>query len=64
MKTFAITEKDLYSLLKHAFIAGEYYQQDWSAEQIGEVEEITEPDFEEYFEQLDLKDFEVQNDTN
>ena len=57
-KTYTIREQDLYSLLQFAFIAGEHYQQDWSAEQIGEIEEITEPDFGGYFEQLDLKEFE------
>ena len=55
MKKYTLTEQELYDLLKFSFIAGENYQQNWALEQTGEIEEITEPNFDEYYKQLDLK---------
>ena len=60
MKKYTITEQDLYSLFKFTFVAGEHYEKDWALKQIGEVEEITEPDFDEWFKLIEvgLKEFE------
>jgi hypothetical protein len=39
-------------LLLNTFRQGMRYQEDWHNEQIGEVEEIIEPDFNEYYKNI------------
>ena len=46
MKNIIISELELKALLRNAFIQGERYQEDWALEQVGEVDEVTEQDFE------------------
>lgn len=58
MKTYNLTEQQLFDLLRNSFVAGEFFAEDIQAFEWEEVVEVTEPDFEEYFEQLDLKEFE------
>lgn len=52
MKTITLTEEQLKGLLRTSFIAGIVYQQNWSEEQSGEIEEVTEPDFGEWYKKL------------
>ena len=48
MKTYQLTEQQLFNLLRNSFIAGEYFAEDV---------EVTEKDFDEFFEDLDLTDY-------
>ena len=57
MQNITLSEEELKVLLKNAFIQGEYYQENWSLEQIGEIDEVTEKDFGEWYSDLDLTEF-------
>lgn len=57
MKNIVLTEEQFKSFLRNAFIQGEKYQENWSLEQIGEVDEVTEEDFGEWYSDLDLTEF-------
>lgn len=57
MQNITLSEEELKVLLKNAFIQGEKYQENWSLEQIGEVDEVTEKDFGEWYSDLDLTEF-------
>lgn len=57
MQNITLSEEELKVLLKNAFIQGEKYQENWSLEQIGEVDEVTEEDFGEWYSDLDLTEF-------
>lgn len=59
MKTFKITEEQLFKLLRNSFVAGELFAEDFQDCEIGVVEEVTEPDFDEYYESLDLEDYAI-----
>ena len=61
MQNITLSEEELKVLLKNAFIQGEYYQENWSLEQIGEIDEVTEKDFEEWYSDLDLTEFKNKN---
>ena len=61
--TITLTEEQLKGLLKASFLAGETYQQNWSEEQSGEIEEVTEPDFGEWYKELKLN-FDDSNNPN
>lgn len=52
MKKYTITEKDLFNFFKWSFIAGEQYEKEWYLYQTGELEEIKEPDFDEWFKKV------------
>ena len=54
MKTIILTEERFKSLLRNAFIQGEKYQENWALEQIGEIDEVTEKDFGEWYDDLEL----------
>lgn len=54
MKNIIISELELKALLRNAFIQGERYQEDWALEQIGEIDEVTEKDFGEWYNDLEL----------
>ena len=54
MKNIIISELELKVLLRNAFIQGERYQEDWALEQVGEVDEVTEQDFGEWYDSLEL----------
>ena len=54
MKNIIISELELEALLRNAFIQGERYQEDWALEQVGEVDEVTEQDFGEWYDSLEL----------
>ena len=54
MKNIIISELELKALLRNAFIQGERYQEDWALEQVGEVDEVTEQDFGEWYDSLEL----------
>ena len=54
MKNIIISELELKALLRNAFIQGERYQEDWVLEQVGEVDEVTEQDFGEWYDSLEL----------
>lgn len=54
MKNIIISELELKALLRNAFIQGERYQEDWALEQIGEIDEVTEKDFGEWYDDLEL----------
>lgn len=54
MKNIIISELELEALLRNAFIQGERYQEDWALEQVGEVDEVTEQDFGEWYNSLEL----------
>ena len=58
MEIINIPTEDFKELLRNAFIQGEEYQKQWELEQIGEIEENTEKDFKEWFETLDLNEYE------
>jgi hypothetical protein len=55
VETYTIHSRDLYDFLKWTFVAGEHFQQDWHLNQIGELDEIKEPDFDEWFNKLEQK---------
>ena len=57
MKNIVLTEEQFKSFLRNAFIQGEKYQENWSLEQTGEVDEVTEEDFGEWYSNLDLTEF-------
>ena len=59
MKNIILTEEQFKSFLRNAFIQGERYQEDWALEQVGEVDEVTEQDFGEWYDSLNL--FSLQN---
>ena len=59
MKKYTFTEEELKELLLYSFRQGEAYTENWSLEQQGEIEEITELDFEEWYEILNLKENEL-----
>ena len=46
MKTYQLTEQQLFNLLRNSFVAGAYF-----------AEDVTEKDFDEFFEDLDLTDY-------
>ena len=54
MKNIIISELELKALLRNAFIQGENYQENWALEQVGEVDEVTEQDFGEWYDSLEL----------
>ena len=54
MKNIIISELELKALLRNAFIQGEKYQENWALEQVGEVDEVTEQDFGEWYNSLEL----------
>ena len=58
MKNIVLTEEQFKSFLRNAFIQGERYQENWGLEQIGDIDEITEQDFGEWYDNLDLTEFE------
>ena len=55
MKTIVLTEEKFKSFLRNAFIQGEKYQENWALEQIGEIDEVTEKDFGEWYNGLEWK---------
>ena len=57
MKTYNLTEQQLFNLLRNSFVAGEYFAEDVEAFERDEAEEVTEKDFDEFFEDLDLTDY-------
>jgi|GEM_PF-5800013 len=57
MKTYKLTEEQLFNLLRNSFVTGEIFAEDCQSFEMDEVEEITEKDFDEFFESLDLTDF-------
>ena len=59
MKNIIISELELKALLRNAFIQGEKYQENWALEQVGEIDEVTEQDFGEWYDSLNL--FSLQN---
>ena len=61
MKNIVLTEEQFKSFLRNAFIQGERYQENWDLEQIGEIDEVTEQDFGEWYDNLDLTEFENKN---
>ena len=61
MKNIILTEEQFKSFLRNAFIQGEKYQENWALEQVGEVDEVTEQDFGEWYEGLDLTNFKNKN---
>ena len=61
MKNIVLTEEQFKSFLRNAFIQGEKYQENWALEQIGDIDEITEQDFGEWYYNLDLTEFENKN---
>ena len=61
MKNIVLTEEQFKSFLRNAFIQGERYQENWGLEQIGDIDEITEQDFGEWYDNLDLTEFENKN---
>ena len=54
MKNIIISELELKALLRNAFIQAEKYQENWALEQVGEVDEVTEQDFGEWYNSLEL----------
>ena len=54
MKNIIISELELEALLRNAFIQGEKYQENWALEQVGEIDEVTEQDFGEWYNSLEL----------
>lgn len=58
MKKYNLTEQQLFDLLRNSFVAGEFFAEDVQAFEWEEVDEVTEPDFDEYFNNLDLSDYE------
>ena len=59
MKNIILTEEQFKSFLRNAFIQGERYQENWALEQVGEIDEVTEQDFGEWYDSLNL--FSLQN---
>ena len=57
MKTYQLTEQQLFNLLRNSFVAGEVFAEDVEAFERDEAEEVTEKDFDEFFEDLDLTDY-------
>ena len=53
-----LTEEELKELLLNSFYQGEAYEKEWYLHQIGELEEINEKDFNEWYKDLDLIEFE------
>lgn len=64
MKNIVLTEEQFKSFLRNAFIQGEKYQENWDLEQTGYIDEITEQDFGEWYDSLDLTDLETDNDNH
>ena len=64
MKNIVLTEEQFKSFLRNAFIQGERYQENWALEQVGEIDEVTEQDFGEWYDSLDLTDLETNNDNH
>ena len=64
MKNIVLTEEQFKSFLRNAFIQGERYQENWALEQVGEIDEVTEQDFGEWYDSLDLTDLETDNDNH
>ena len=64
MKNIILTEEQFKSFLRNAFIQGEKYQENWALEQVGEIDEVTEQDFGEWYDSLDLTDLETNNDNH
>lgn len=54
MKNIILTEEEFKAFLRNAFIQGEKYQENWALEQIGEIDEVTEKDFGEWYNGLEL----------
>ena len=59
--TNLLTENPFKSFLRNAFIQGKRYQENWALEQVGEIDEVTEQDFGEWYDSLDLTDLAGQN---
>ena len=57
MQNITLSEEELRALLRAAFVQGICYEENWSLCQIGEVDEITEEDFGEWYSNLDLTEF-------
>ena len=57
MQNITLSEEELKALLRAAFVQGICYEKNWSLCQIGEVDEITEEDFGEWYSDLDLTEF-------
>lgn len=55
MEEITMTKDELKELLLNSFIQGENYEKEWYLNQIGELDEITEKDFNEWFKDLDLE---------
>ena len=64
MKNIILTEEQFKSFLRNAFIQGERYQENWALEQVGEIDEVTEQDFGEWYDSLDLTALETNNDNH
>lgn len=62
MKTYQITEEELFKLLRNSFVAGEEFAEDVIDFNMEEVEEVTELDFDEYYKTLDLSEFEINDE--
>ena len=54
MKNIVLTEEQFKSFLRNAFIQGEKYQENWTLEQVGEIDEVMEQDFGEWYDSLEL----------
>ena len=56
---YQLTEKELFRLLRNSLIAGECFAEDNQAFEMEEVEEVTELDFDEYFNRLELSNYQI-----
>ena len=61
MQNITLSEEELKALLRAAFVQGINYEKNWSLCQIGEVDEVTEEDFREWYSDLDLTEFKNKN---
>ena len=57
MKVYQLTEQQLFNLLRNSFVAGEIFAEDIQDFETEVVEEVTEKDFDEFFESLDLTEY-------
>lgn len=57
---YQLSEQNLFDLLRNSFIAGEVFSENTIDVELGEKQEITEPDFDEYHNSLDLTDYEIK----
>ncbi len=56
---YQLTERQLFNLLRNSFVAGEVFAEDVQDFEMEEVEEVTELDFDEYFNRLDLTNYQI-----